>query len=258
MKTPLASPADAGAPPPDQGGAVSILDSPADIADVRAQLEEVYAQVPATRCESSGECCALTPKEMASGYATMFPLYQVEYVNIVDHVRSHFPRDHQQELFGFRVERPQQCPFLSEDHHCTIYPARPLICRTYAVMKPETIAAAAQQYRQEAPAAWIQQFVRRESGMFCPRVVVSEPEKVPRHAHNLITQAYERSLTDASRRLKLVAGERREVARKVVRRRHWPVRWTWGGYNAVALAPMAWLHAHLKDYWAHAILADAG
>ena len=237
---------------------VSALYSPAAIAGVRAQLKEVYAQVPATRCESSGECCALTPRELTDGYATMFPLYQVEYVNIVDFVRSSFPQGRQLELFGFRVERPQRCPFLSEDRHCTIYPVRPLICRTYAVMKPETIAAASQQFRHEAPANLIQGFVRRESGMFCPRVIVTEPEKVQRHAHNLITQTYERTLMDASRRLRLVTGERREAARKVIRRRHWPVRWTWGGYNSVALAPLEWLREQLKDYWKQAILADAG
>lgn len=37
------------------------------------------------------------------------------------------------EAGGAPVSHGDQCAFLSEDHQCTIYQARPLICRLYAL-----------------------------------------------------------------------------------------------------------------------------
>ena len=195
---------------------------------------------------------------MADGYATMFPLYQAEYASIAEYVRTEFPPERQRQLLGHGEERPQRCPFLSPDRRCTIYAVRPLICRTYAVMNPLTIAAAVARHRGELPETWVRRFALREGGMACPRVVVTQPEKLVRHAYNLITSAYERGLLDLSRRVQLVGGERRQLARAVIQRRHWPVRWTWSGYSTVVFAPLDWLRDHLKDYWKKAELADAG
>ena len=113
------------------------------VPNLAAELQDVYGDVPPTCCANSGECCVLTESEMKEGYATMFPLYRAEYVNIVQYVRSHFSGKRQEELLSFTDERPQQCPFLEQDNRCGIYPVRPLICRTYAVMDRRTIEEAA-------------------------------------------------------------------------------------------------------------------
>ena len=94
-------------------------------------LEVLYEQVPATRCAGTGDCCALTEEEFDNYYATMFPLYRAEYIHIVAYVEKHFSPQRRQELLNFTEERPRRCPFLGADHSCTIYPVRPLICRTY-------------------------------------------------------------------------------------------------------------------------------
>ena len=234
------------------------LDDPEALAALRAELDAIYDEVPATTCASSGECCVLTEREMVEGYATMFPLYQAEYINIAAHVRDTSTPARRDGLLALTEERPQRCPFLSDDNHCTIYPVRPLICRTYAVMNPETIDEAVRRHEGEVPDAWLRRFALRESGMVCPRVVVTQPEKLIRHTHNLITSAYERALVELSRRVRLVMGERRDVARQVIKRRNWPVRWTWGGYNSITFTSMDWLGENLKRYWRKSELADSG
>ena len=220
------------------------------------ELKVLYDQVPSTCCANSGECCELTEEEMEEGYATMFPLYRAEYAHIVDHVRSNFPEERQRELLAFTEERPRRCPFLGPDRGCTIYAARPLICRTYAVMNPDTIREAARRHEGEVPEAWIRRFVRRESGMVCPRVTVTQPGKLARHARNLVTGAYELALARLSNRLSLVTREREGLIRRVIRRRSWPVRWTWGGYNALTLTPVEWVQSRLRAYWRRAQLND--
>ena len=222
------------------------------------ELQGVYNDVPSTCCANSGECCVLTDKEMEEDYATMFPLYRAEYVNIVEYVRDNFSQERQDELFSFTEERPRQCPFLGEDNRCGIYPVRPLICRTYAVMDLGTIEEAAQRHQGEVPDSWIHAFVRREGGMICPRVMVTEPAKLLRHARNLVTMAYERALTRLSRKVELATGERKKLIRLVIRRRDWPVRWTWGGFNTLRFAPVEWLRGQLPEYWRKSKLSDPG
>ena len=225
--------------------------------DLSDELQALYDRVPATRCAHSGECCSLTEAEFDADYATMFPLYSAEYRNIVGYVESGFEPDRQGQLLSFTEERPRQCPFLGTDQNCTIYPVRPLICRTYGVMNLQAIAVAAAATRGAVPTEWVDRFVRRESGMVCPRVSVVEPEKLEQHAIQLVTAGYERVLSRLSSELELAAGERRTIFRRATWGRAWPVRWTWGGFNAVCSAPLEWMRSSFKSYWRGAALADA-
>ena len=186
----------------------------------------------------------------------MFPLYKAEYARIADHVRRTFDADRSASLFSVTEERPKRCPFLGENNGCTIYPVRPLICRTYAVMNPATIAEAAERHRDELPEQWLQQFIQRESGMVCPRVMVTQPEKLLRHAYNVITGSYERALVRLSSDLELVTKERRRLVQPLLGSRSWPLRWTWGGYNALCLTPVEWVRAQLQKYWRRSQLND--
>lgn len=223
--------------------------------ELSSQLQLLYDQVPSTCCASSGECCALSETEFADGYATMFPLYSAEYLNIAAYVRSKFPAPRQEELFAFREERPRRCPFLGENHACTIYPVRPLICRTYAVMDRPRIERALEQYRDLMPETWLTGFARRESIMLCPRVQVTQPAKLEGHIYNLITSYYERALRQLHSTLEMADPERRE-ALGAAGQREWPLTWTWGGFNALCAAPIAWVRAHLKGYAVKAELMD--
>ena len=245
-----------GVGPPDSANPVFESGAPGSAPELSAQLQAMYDQVPSTCCASSGECCALTTEEMKQGWATMFPLYAAEYANIANHITTDFPPARRDELFAHRIERPQRCPFLADDNRCTIYPVRPLICRTYAVMTPETIEAAAEKHRGVLPDSWLKQFAIRESGMLCPRVRVLETEKLERHAYNLLTSTYERTLIRLSNQVALAAGARAQIIRRITRLRAWPVRWTWGGFNALSQAPVEWVKAHFKDYWRRAELKD--
>lgn len=227
-----------------------------ELDDLAEELDAIYDDVPATCCANSGECCSLTPEEMDEGWATMFPLYRAEYARIADHVRRTFDAARAEELLAITQERPQRCPFLGAENGCTIYAVRPLICRTYAVMNEATIAEAAQRHRGEVPEQWVRQFVLRESGMICPRVTVTQPEKLVRHAQNLVTGAYERAMGRLSRRLHLVAEERRKLLRPLIRRRTWPVRWTWGGFNSLCMTSAAWVTQNLATCFRRAQLND--
>lgn len=224
--------------------------------ELSSQLQILYDQVPSTCCASSGECCALTDAEFDQGWATMFPLYSAEYLHIAAYVRTHFSPQRQQELFSFTEERPRRCPFLGENRACTIYPVRPLICRTYAVMDRQRIDQALARYRDLLPETWLKGFARREGSMLCPRVRVMQPEKLEQHIYNLITAYYERVLRRLHLKAELAGPERRELLCKLTGCRDWPLNWTWGGFNALCAAPVDWVRAHLKSYWKKAELRE--
>ena len=226
--------------------------------NLKKSLADLYVQVPATRCAGSGECCELTPAEFDDHYATMFPLFRAEYVHIVDYVEREMPAERRRELLAFTEERPRRCPFLGADQGCTIYPVRPLICRTYGAMNPRSIRREEQRNAGELPVQWIRDFVRREGGMVCPRVAVLEPEKVARHARNIIDGTYERELERLSGEVEVADAERRAIFYRASGRSEWPLRWSWGGYNAVRFAPIKWLRARFAQYWQKAVLPDAG
>ena len=225
---------------------------------VSSELEALYAQVPASRCASSGECCRLTEAEYHSHFATMFPLYRVEYCHLVQFIEWTFPADRRQELFSWIEERPQRCPMAGDDHRCTIYPARPMICRTYGVMNPATIAQAVSRHRDMVPEDWLDRFARREGAMSCPRVRVMEPQKLERHAHNLIHFTYERELSRLSRGIEIADPLRQQLFAEITGRSTWPLRWSWGGFNALRFTSLEWLHRQFRKYWQSAELVDAG
>ena len=227
------------------------------MSDLSRQLNSLYAQVPATRCAGSGDCCALTNEEFDNYYATMFPLYRVEYANIVTYVEANFPSERRSELLSITEERPRRCPFLGPDHGCTIYPVRPMICRTYGAMNPVSLTREALRNEGQRPALQIREFVRREGGMACPRVAVTEPQKVAHHARMLIDGGYDRELERLSEGVELADGERKNLYHKITRKKRWPLRWSWGGFNALRLAPLDWLREHLAAYWKKSELADA-
>ena len=222
------------------------------------QLGALYAQVPATRCAGSGDCCALTDAEFDNYYATMFPLYRAEYVNIVAYVEQNFTPERRRELLGFTEERPRRCPFLGADHACTIYPVRPLICRTYGGLNPVSITREAQRNEGELSATQIRAFVRREAGMVCPRVAVMEPEKVAHHARMLIAGAYERELERLSDSVEIAGEQCKKLFQQFTGKKAWPVRWSWGGFNALRCASLEWVREHFAAYWQRAELPDAG
>ena len=219
-------------------------------------LEVLYGQVPATRCAGTGDCCALTDEEFDTYYATMFPLYRAEYLYIVAYVERHFSPQRRQELLSFTEERPRRCPFLGADHSCTIYPVRPLICRTYGAMNPVSISREARAHQGAWPSAPIRAFVRREAGMVCARVAVLEPEKVARHARMLIEGTYERELARLSSGEELAGEERQALFQRLTGRQEWPLRWSWGGFNALRFSPLTWLRQHFAAYWQKAELID--
>ncbi len=221
-------------------------------------LLQLYTNVPATRCAGSGDCCRLTDEEYRGRFATMFPLYRIEYVNVVSHVKAYFDAARQESLRRYNEERPRRCPFLGPENQCTIYPARPLICRTYAVMQPETIAAAVQRHRDRLPADWLRQFALREGAMVCPRARVTEPQKLEEHAERLVSMEYDRELGHLSRSVVLLSAAQQDAFTQVTGRRHVPLRWSWGGFNAVCGSTPEQLLADFRAYWDRAELADAG
>ena len=92
--------------------------------------------------------------------------------------------------------------------------------------------------------------------MLCPRVRVTQPEKLERHIHNLITAFYARALRRIHDTLDLAGPERRELLFQLTGRRDWPLNWTWGGFNALCAAPVHWVRAHLGEYWKKAELVE--
>ena len=86
--------------------------------------------------------------------------------------------------------------------------------------------------------------------------MVTQPDKLVRHAHNVITGAYERAIVRLSRKLELVSADRKRMMRPLIGTRSWPLRWTWGGYNALCLTTEAWVREQLKKYWRRSQLND--
>ena len=123
-------------------------------------------------------------------------------------------------------------------------------------MNPVSIAHQAIAHQGALPSAQIRAFVRREAGMVCPRVAVLEPEKVSRHARMLMEGTYDYELARLSAEVELAGGERNRVFQRLTGRSEWPLRWSWGGFNALRFAPLTWLRQHFAAYWKKAELID--
>ncbi len=227
------------------------------IKKIKGRLDRLYSQVPDTRCAGSGECCWLTSQEYENDYATMFPLYKVEYLNIVAFLERVWSKDRLAGIFAFREERPLRCPFLGEENGCGIYEVRPLICRTYGVLNSRSIKRQVDLLGKEVSTKDLRSFAIRESGMTCPRVAVLQPEKINSHAKNIVSGFYERELESLSSQVDIATGERRAIFRRVTGKTAWPIRWSWGGYNTVRFSPIKWLRKNFSLYWSKVVLADA-
>lgn len=212
-------------------------------------LAGLYGTVPRTACTGCGRCCTLTEEEFDAGYVTMFPLYAVEYLHIVQYVRTAFPEARQEALFGSTEEHPRRCPFRDDQQQaCAVYPVRPLICRAYGVLSEEHIRTALARHAEEVPASWLQAFAQMERSIACAHVQVLEPGLLAGYLARRARFVYAAQLADRSRRVRLLDGERQRAFEEltgVVR----ITRWTWGGYNRIVFAPLEWMRGELADQW---------
>ncbi len=225
----------------------------------RARLNAVYARVPAVSCagcDAPGSCCALTDAEYDDDFATMYPLYAVEYVHIVDYVRAHFDAKKQRQLLDMADERPRRCPFLTDAGGCSIHPARPLTCRTYGVLNAVSqVKATAESAQGEVPRPWISSFLSTERYTVCPKTELKERNKVEAHVHAMVSLAYERELIDMSDALDWLDADRRDIFQQIARKNR-PTRWTWGGFNALAQRPLKWIKRHFGNLWKTSFLGE--
>tara|TARA_B100001123_G_scaffold391303_1_gene469561 strand:+ start:3058 stop:3783 length:726 start_codon:yes stop_codon:yes gene_type:complete len=235
------------------------IESPDDLlgADTKERLDALYAKVPdvTCACDNLGQCCQLTPEEAAEDWATMYPLYTTEYLNIVDHVRSHFSEEEQARFLTFDEERPLRCPFLSDEGGCRIHPVRPLVCRTYGVLSREHVEETGSVYRGDVPDLWIHQFLRNERCTICPDTELDEPDKLDDHAKEMVTFGYERELIKMGEENDGLDEERRVLLVEATGRGRL-VRWTWGGFNRLYRSTLDWARSNLKDALKQSRLAE--
>lgn len=77
------------------------------------KLEEVYRQIPKSKCpERCGVCCTIVFPSLA------------EIRNIKAWLKKH-----DREFNDFNMEIDKNCPYLSPEKECSIYPVRPFLCR---------------------------------------------------------------------------------------------------------------------------------
>jgi Fe-S-cluster containining protein len=226
-------------------------------AEIREQLNLLYARVPrvSCTCDRPGQCCELTKEERDGDFATMYPLHLVEYLNILDYARQNLPVDRREMAMGIADERPDRCPFLTGEGHCSIHPARPMACRTYGVLSREIVETTAKEARDDVPKQWISSFLYTERHTCCPHTETVEPEKVAEHAARMIRFSYERELIQMGRDAAPLSAERLEILESTTGR-EWISVWSWGGFNTMVRSPHAWLREHFGDYWRGAILAE--
>ncbi len=223
----------------------------------RRRLQAVYDQVPTVscHCDRLGQCCELTEEEMEADFATMYPLYSIEYLNIVDYVRAHFEPEARDRVLDVTEERPTRCPFLTGEGGCSIYPVRPLVCRTYGVLSREAVEETARGARGEVSSQWISSFLFTERHSVCPHTRVPAPEKLAAHAQNMVRFNYERELLALGREAARPDEARAAVLTSVAGLKR-VTRWTWGGYNVLLRTPLSWLKRHFGQYWRRSALAE--
>ncbi|MCZ6633769.1 MAG: YkgJ family cysteine cluster protein [bacterium] len=224
---------------------------------VRTRLNALYDRVPSVSCECDrlGQCCELTKAEVEADFATMYPLYTVEYLNVVDYVRTHFDPVQQKAFLDVIEERPERCPFLTSEGGCMVHPVRPLVCRTYGVLTREEVEQVASDVRGEVPQHWIASFLYIERHTVCPHTRRLEPDKVAEHAEAMVHFQYERELIQMGREVGPLGSDRQKAWEKVTRLRE-VTRWTWGGFNVLMRSSSNWLRKHFKGYWDASMLGE--
>lgn len=199
---------------------------------LRLTLDQIYGSVPVTCCESGCDsCCCLTEEEWRNGWVVMFPLYSVEYMNITEYLRRHFIKERQEELFKFKNENPKQCPFLDKKNGgCTIYPVRPLTCRTYGVLNENLIEEAVERYSKVLPLSWVSTFARIERHSLCPKVTILDGKKLETYIALRITLTLEKEIQRLTWTFNLFKESKKRILEKVLGRSS-VTKWTWGGFN---------------------------
>lgn len=226
-------------------------------AETKATLDRLYADVPAVTCgcDRLGQCCELTEEEAADDWATMYPLYAVEYLNIVDYVTEHFSETDRERLLSHDEERPLRCPFLTTEGGCSIHPARPLACRTYGILSQEDVEGTKVRLEGEVPSVWLTHFVKNESCTVCPHTEIDEPEKVQVHADRMATFSYDRELLDLAKQFDGLDDDRRDLLIKASGK-YRISRWTWGGFNMLWRKPVSWLKSNLVGVLDRSVLVE--
>lgn len=226
---------------------------------VRARLNDLYDQVPGVSCrgcDQPGSCCELTQSEWDAEYATMYPLYAVEYFNIVDYVRTHFDTERQRELLSSMDERPKKCPFLTDSRGCSIHPARPLTCRTYGVLnREEQVIEATETHGDDLPKFWVSAFLSVERYTVCAQTQLQEPEKVEAHLDAMVSSDYERRLLDMAQVVGVLDKERQAIF-EAATEKEVPLRWTLGGFNVLFFASASWLKTNFASFWKKSFLGE--
>jgi len=223
----------------------------------KAVLDKIYKDVPAVTCacDKLGQCCELTEEEAADDWATMYPLYSVEYLNIVDYVQEHLSEADQERLLSFDEERPLRCPFLTGEGGCSIHPVRPLACRTYGILSQEEVTETKERLEGEIPSLWLRHFAKNESCTVCPDTEIDEPEKVEAHAERMASFSYDRELLEMSQTFDGLDAEKRDLLIKATGK-YRVARWSWGGFNTLWRKPVTWLKSNLVGYMDRATLAE--
>jgi hypothetical protein len=81
------------------------------------KLQEIYKSIPKSKCpDDCGKCCGI-----------LFPSL-AEIRNVSDYCKQH-----NIEYKDFHMINGLDCPYLTEDKKCLIYPARPFLCRIMGV-----------------------------------------------------------------------------------------------------------------------------
>lgn len=94
------------------------------------KLDEIYKNIPETKCEKCATCCTVP-----------HPAFIVEYLNMFRYVNNNIPEKWPEFIakavryyYLELVDINQRCPFLGEDKKCQVYEVRPFTCRTYGLM----------------------------------------------------------------------------------------------------------------------------
>ncbi|MFH1008861.1 MAG: YkgJ family cysteine cluster protein [Candidatus Latescibacterota bacterium] len=222
---------------------------------IHLALGELYQSIPGTTCANCGSCCRVNEVERRQGWVTMYPLYAAEYLHIASFVADTFAPQRRDFLLSFQEEWPLQCPFRDpEQDACTIYPVRPLTCRTYGIMDKERIEETVAAHQSHLQREQLERFKRSEMHHLCPNVKVAEPAKFGTYAAHRIACGYTRKLEILSVEAGLMGRARRQVFETITGITG-ILSWTWGGFNALRGSSMGTFIEEFPDYWAKADLA---